>query len=229
MLAAVLAVLAVLAVAAAAVPSLTAPDTRRRPLPVRDRRTWATTWRNYRKAWSHEPAQLLRRAGSRRPGPVPAVGLLAAAVLAAALAGCSAPPAELGQNAARQLQSQVLAVTEAAAANDRCRLAEAAGRTCDQTRRRRHPGRGVLQTPPEHQDVRRSGPRRPHGAAGRRCGSRSRRGWRPNRKQRRRPSARQQPMRRPQQRPPLGRWCRARARPGNQGKGGKAKGKDKDD
>jgi microcystin degradation protein MlrC len=49
---------------------------------------------------------------------VPAVGLLAAAVLAAALAGCSAPPAELGQEAATQLQSQVLAVTEAAAAND---------------------------------------------------------------------------------------------------------------
>lgn len=62
--------------------------------------------------------RLLRRAGSRSPGRMPAVGLLAAAVLAAALAGCSAPPAELGQDAAKQLQSQVLAVTEAAAAND---------------------------------------------------------------------------------------------------------------
>jgi Meckel syndrome type 1 protein len=49
---------------------------------------------------------------------MPAAGLLAAAVLAAALAGCSAPTAELGQDAAKQLQSRVLAVTEAAAAND---------------------------------------------------------------------------------------------------------------
>lgn len=60
----------------------------------------------------------LRRAGSSHRVRTPGIGLLAAAVLAAALAGCSAPPAELSQDAAKQLQSQVLAVTEAAAAND---------------------------------------------------------------------------------------------------------------
>ncbi|CAI3794403.1 mucin-associated surface protein [Pseudarthrobacter sp. MM222] len=60
----------------------------------------------------------LHDAGRRSPGRMPAAGLLAAAVLAAVLAGCSAPTAELGQDAAKQLQSQVLAVTEAAAAND---------------------------------------------------------------------------------------------------------------
>jgi len=48
----------------------------------------------------------------------PARGLLVAAVLAATLAGCSAPPAELERDAAQQLQSKVLAVTEAAAASD---------------------------------------------------------------------------------------------------------------
>ncbi|MDQ0822232.1 CCR4-NOT transcriptional regulation complex NOT5 subunit [Arthrobacter sp. V4I6] len=57
-------------------------------------------------------------AGILSAGRLPAGGLLAAAVLAAALAGCSAPPADLGPDAAKQLQSQVLAVTEAAAAND---------------------------------------------------------------------------------------------------------------
>jgi hypothetical protein len=47
-----------------------------------------------------------------------AAGLLACAVLfTGALAGCGAPP-ELRPDAARQLQSQVLAVTEAAAAED---------------------------------------------------------------------------------------------------------------
>jgi hypothetical protein len=47
-----------------------------------------------------------------------AAGLLAGAVLlAGALAGCGAPP-ELRPDTARQLQSQVLAVTEAAAAKD---------------------------------------------------------------------------------------------------------------
>jgi Meckel syndrome type 1 protein len=44
--------------------------------------------------------------------------MLAAAVLVAVLSGCSAPPPELGRDAAQQLQSQVLAVTQAAAAND---------------------------------------------------------------------------------------------------------------
>jgi hypothetical protein len=56
--------------------------------------------------------------GSRNPSRMRAAGWLATAVLAAALAGCSAPSAELGPDAAKQLQSQVLAVTEAAAAND---------------------------------------------------------------------------------------------------------------
>jgi hypothetical protein len=60
----------------------------------------------------------LQGAGSRSPSRAPAAGWLATAVLAAALAGCSAPAAELGPDAAKQLQSQVLAVTEAAAAND---------------------------------------------------------------------------------------------------------------
>ena len=46
--------------------------------------------------------------------------LAACAVLAGALAGCGAPP-ELRPDAARQLQSQVLAVTEAAAAEDPAR------------------------------------------------------------------------------------------------------------
>ncbi|MCU1510179.1 MAG: hypothetical protein JWO34_19 [Arthrobacter sp.] len=60
----------------------------------------------------------LQGAGRRSSRRLPAGGLLVAGVLAAALAGCSAPPPDLGPDAASQLQSQVLAVTEAAAAND---------------------------------------------------------------------------------------------------------------
>jgi hypothetical protein len=48
----------------------------------------------------------------------PAGSLLGTAVLAAALAACSVQPAELERDAAQQFQSKVLAVTEAAAAND---------------------------------------------------------------------------------------------------------------
>ncbi|WP_231386355.1 mucin-associated surface protein [Arthrobacter sp. 131MFCol6.1] len=44
--------------------------------------------------------------------------LLAGLLAAGALAGCGAPAPELGPSAARQLQSHVLAVSEAAAAND---------------------------------------------------------------------------------------------------------------
>jgi hypothetical protein len=58
------------------------------------------------------------------PGPPPhrtrrilAGWLLGAVMLSGVLAGCAAAP-ELDRTAARQLQSQVLAVTEAAAAND---------------------------------------------------------------------------------------------------------------
>ncbi|MFF2030311.1 mucin-associated surface protein [Arthrobacter sp. NPDC058192] len=47
----------------------------------------------------------------------PAWGL-AAALLAGSLAGCSSPPPELDRDTAKQLQSQVLAVSEAAAAKD---------------------------------------------------------------------------------------------------------------
>ncbi|MFF2244626.1 mucin-associated surface protein [Arthrobacter sp. NPDC058130] len=45
-------------------------------------------------------------------------GLIAGLVLAGALAGCGSAAPELGRDAARQLQSQVLAVSEAAASND---------------------------------------------------------------------------------------------------------------
>jgi hypothetical protein len=61
--------------------------------------------------------------GRRRRGRCPrrrsatAVFLACAVLFAGALAGCGAPP-ELRPDAARQLQSQVLAVTEAAAAED---------------------------------------------------------------------------------------------------------------
>ncbi|CAH0301604.1 MULTISPECIES: mucin-associated surface protein [unclassified Arthrobacter] len=61
-----------------------------------------------------------RTAGQDHDGPryrVPA-GLLAGLLVAGALAGCGSPAPELGRDAARQLQSQVLAVSEAAAAND---------------------------------------------------------------------------------------------------------------
>mgnify|MGYP007099680834 CR=1 FL=1 len=44
--------------------------------------------------------------------------LLAGLLAAGALAGCGSPAPELGPSAARQLQSHVLAVSEAAAAND---------------------------------------------------------------------------------------------------------------
>ena len=53
----------------------------------------------------------------RRTRPFLAGWLLGAALLTGALAGCAAAP-ELDGAAARELQSQVLAVTEAAAAND---------------------------------------------------------------------------------------------------------------
>ena len=52
----------------------------------------------------------------RRTRPLLAGWLLGTALLTGALAGCAAP--ELDGAAARELQSQVLAVTEAAAAND---------------------------------------------------------------------------------------------------------------
>lgn len=55
-----------------------------------------------------------RRGGSR---PVLAGWMLGAVLPAGILAGC-APAPELDRDAARQLQSQVLTVTEAAAAND---------------------------------------------------------------------------------------------------------------
>ncbi|WP_427133406.1 mucin-associated surface protein [Pseudarthrobacter sp. S9] len=54
----------------------------------------------------------------RRPAPLLAGFLLTAGVLAAALAGCGPAAPELGSDAARELQSQVLAVTEAAASDD---------------------------------------------------------------------------------------------------------------
>ena len=44
--------------------------------------------------------------------------LLAGLLVAGALAGCGSPAPELGNSAARQLQTQVLAVSQAAAAND---------------------------------------------------------------------------------------------------------------
>ena len=52
-----------------------------------------------------------------RSRPLLAAWLLGTALLTGALAGCAAAP-ELDRTAARELQSQVLAVTEAAAAND---------------------------------------------------------------------------------------------------------------
>jgi Meckel syndrome type 1 protein len=59
------------------------------------------------------------RSGSRhRKAAGLLAGLLAGVLLAGALAGCGSPAPELGGAAARQLQSQVLAVSEAAAAND---------------------------------------------------------------------------------------------------------------
>ena len=45
-------------------------------------------------------------------------GLLAGVLLAGALAGCGSPAPELDRDAAKQLQSEVLSVSQAAAAND---------------------------------------------------------------------------------------------------------------
>lgn len=56
--------------------------------------------------------------GSSRPAVVFAAGLLSAALLTGTLAGCGTPAPELGRDTAQQLQSQVRAVTEAAATND---------------------------------------------------------------------------------------------------------------
>ena len=63
---------------------------------------------------------LSRTAGQRRNGSTHRISaaLLAGVLLAGALAGCGSPAPELGRDAARQLQSQVLAVSEAAASND---------------------------------------------------------------------------------------------------------------
>lgn len=61
-----------------------------------------------------------RNAGQHRSGTrhrIPA-SLLAGLLAAGTLAGCGSPAPELGPSAARQLQSHVLAVSEAAAAND---------------------------------------------------------------------------------------------------------------
>jgi hypothetical protein len=55
---------------------------------------------------------------SRRPGSILAGSLFSAVLLAGALAGCGAPAPELGGEAAKELQSQVLGVSEAAAADD---------------------------------------------------------------------------------------------------------------
>lgn len=64
------------------------------------------------------PTQSARsRFRPHRTGPLLAGWLLGTALLTGALAGC-APAPELDRTAARDLQSQVLAVTEAAAAND---------------------------------------------------------------------------------------------------------------
>ena len=64
---------------------------------------------------SHRQTTRQDRSGSshRTPGRV-----LAVVLLAGALAGCGSPAPELGPDAAKQLQSQVLAVSQAAAAND---------------------------------------------------------------------------------------------------------------
>lgn len=64
------------------------------------------------------PARSARaRFRPRRTRPLFAGWLLGTALLTGALAGCATAP-ELDRAAARELQSQVLAVTEAAAAND---------------------------------------------------------------------------------------------------------------
>ncbi|HET6269528.1 MAG TPA: mucin-associated surface protein [Arthrobacter sp.] len=65
-------------------------------------------------------ARITRQRGARRRRPASVlVGcLLTAGLLAGALAGCAASAPDLHRDAATQLQSQVLAVTEAAAADD---------------------------------------------------------------------------------------------------------------
>ncbi|MDQ1622264.1 MAG: hypothetical protein QOH19_682 [Actinomycetota bacterium] len=65
-------------------------------------------------------ARITPQRGARRRRPASAfVGcLLTAGLLAGALAGCAASAPDLHRDAATQLQSQVLAVTEAAAADD---------------------------------------------------------------------------------------------------------------
>ena len=59
-----------------------------------------------------------RRSAVRRAGTVIAGFLFSTALLTGALAGCGAPAPELDRDAAAQLQSKVLSVTQAAAAND---------------------------------------------------------------------------------------------------------------
>ncbi len=90
---------------------------RRRPLPHRygaARRSSEGTAKG-RGTMSHSQTAGQDRSGSRHRTPA---GLLAGLLVAGALAGCGSPAPELGRDAARQLQSQVLAVSEAAAAND---------------------------------------------------------------------------------------------------------------
>ena len=92
--------------------------TRRRPLSGRDRGPWpapagAAEERGTMKLTTRPP----RAARPRSSRPLLAGWLLGTALLTGTLAGC-APAPELDRDAARQLQSTVLAVTEAAAAND---------------------------------------------------------------------------------------------------------------
>ncbi len=61
--------------------------------------------------------RITRQGRSRSNYRTPA-GFLAGVLLAGALAGCGSPAPELDRDAARQLQSQVLSVSQAAAAND---------------------------------------------------------------------------------------------------------------
>ncbi|SDP21322.1 hypothetical protein SAMN04487914_105156 [Arthrobacter sp. ok909] len=64
-----------------------------------------TTWRDRSGSNYRRPARRL-------------AGVLLAGALAGSMAGCGSPAPDLGRDAATQLQSQVLAVSEAAAAND---------------------------------------------------------------------------------------------------------------
>ncbi|MGY3318090.1 mucin-associated surface protein [Arthrobacter sp. TE12232] len=65
-----------------------------------------------RITWRDRSGSNYRRAAGRL------AGVLLAGVLAGSMAGCGSPAPDLGRDAATQLQSQVLAVSEAAAAND---------------------------------------------------------------------------------------------------------------